>query len=190
MNQLVLFGHSILLDAASAPESRVLGFDAQFLQEVGFIWVNTAVLVAVLAFILYKPVKTFMEKRADRIRAQIVSAENTQNEAMALKEEYAQKVQEIDKERIEILDEARKKAIVRSEEIIRDARKEADIIRGHAKSDIALEIERVQHEMNIQLIELSTTMAGTFIKSSLTSDEHERLVSKALADLGDIKWAK
>ena len=160
------------------------------MQELGFLWLNVIIMIGFLAYLLYKPVKNFMNKRAERVSAQIGSAEASHREAMVLKKDYETKLLEIDKERAEVLDTAKAKAVARSEEIIRDARSEADLIRGRAESDIGLEVERVQDEMRTRLIELSAAMAGRFIRSSLSADEHSRLVDEALADMGDVRWAE
>ncbi|MCL2351014.1 MAG: F0F1 ATP synthase subunit B [Firmicutes bacterium] len=190
MNQIINLSGGVLLEAAALPPPRVLGFDYEFLRELGFQWLNTIVMVAILAFLLYKPVKNFMRKRAERVSSQIAAAEAANREAAALKNDYEAKLLEIEKERGEVLDAARAKAVARSEEIIGGARGEADLILDRARNDIVLEAERVRGEMRAQLIELSAVMAESVLKSELTADGRERLVNEALADLGDARWAE
>ncbi|MCL2462281.1 MAG: F0F1 ATP synthase subunit B [Defluviitaleaceae bacterium] len=181
---------AVLLHSTVLPQGRVLGFDMEFLRELGFLWINVIIMIILLAYILYKPVKNFMQKRAERIKSQLDSAETARSEALAKKEQYELQLRAIEAERDSTLDAARKKAVQRGEEIIADARSEAALVRERAQGDVSLEIERARDEMKTQLVELSVLLAGRLVKSSLTGNEQERLVNEALADLGAVKWAE
>ena len=178
------------MTAAPMPQARVLGFDVEFLREMGFQWLNVIIMVGILAYLLYKPVKNYMRRRAERVSSQIGAAESANRDAAALKADYEAKLVGIEKERGDVLEAARAKAVERGEEIVKDARGEAEAIRSRARGEIDLEAKRVRDEMRTQLVELSAAMAGRLIRSSLSGDEQARLADEALAELRGAKWAE
>ena len=58
----------IILLAQAVPEGRVFGLDSQTLISIGIQLFNGSILAVALAFILYNPVKDFMEKRREKIQ--------------------------------------------------------------------------------------------------------------------------
>ena len=56
--------------AKSVPEGRVFALDSQTLISVGIQLLNGIILAVALGYILYKPLKKFMQARSDKIREQ------------------------------------------------------------------------------------------------------------------------
>src|SRR5690554_160094 len=100
----------IVFSAQAVPEGRVFGLDLQTLIGIGIQLLNGIILAVALGFILYKPVKEFMQRRTDRIRNNINEAKAAMTKANELIAEYDRKIKEIDKERLAILEAARLKA--------------------------------------------------------------------------------
>lgn len=120
-------------------EDFILSLDINMLKDVAFQLLNTCILCAVLSYLLYKPVKNFLATRREKIEGQINSAETQLKEANKMKAMYEQKLKAIDKEKESILDEARNRAVLREQEIIADAKKEAETLKNRAMLDIQRE---------------------------------------------------
>lgn len=166
----------------------ILTLDKQFLIQLCWQIFNTLILCGGLSYILYKPMTKFLDNRKERIKTQISTAENQLKEANALKAEYENKLKGISAERDEILESARVRATQREQQIIAEAKKEAEALKNRAELDIQREQEKVKDEVKNQIIEISSLMAGHFIKASIEESEQNKLINEVISDLGDVKW--
>jgi F-type H+-transporting ATPase subunit b len=167
----------------------ILSFDIVFIQEVIFNWIAVGVMAFILYMLMYKPVTKFMQNRKERISLQLTEAGNKFDEASKMKAEYEEKLLNVQKEKAEILESARKEGDDSRTRIVEAARDEADKIRERALLDIERFTARAQDEMKSQLIEISSLMASRIVRVSMNEDEADRLVEAAITDLGDVKWS-
>lgn len=143
------------------------------LQQVLLHLFNFVLLFAILYFLLYKPVKEFMEKRAAAIKQINDDAAAKLTEAEEIKAQYTANLAQIEKE-IEVrraeadreaADAAGKKIIAaeaEAERIIADARRKAEIER-----------DKILKETNSEIAELANKMA-------------EQVVTKNVGDAFDL----
>jgi F-type H+-transporting ATPase subunit b len=176
-----------LLEGGNPPGS-IIHLDSEVLIEMGIQWFNTLFLAAILAWILYMPVKKFLTARADRIANQISEAKKSEQDAAALKEEYENKLSGIETERQSVLDAARKRAQVNAEELLTHARQEAGFLKERARNEIMLAQDKVKDEMKKEIVDISLLLTGRFISASLARPAQDRLISEAFAQLEDEKW--
>ena len=172
------------------PEGRILGFDMEFIMEVGVQWINTIVMTLFLAKFLYKPVRKFLANRAERVSEQLLSASNAEQTALSLKSDYENKLDNIEQERTYMLDDARRNAQEKTEYMLAEAQLSAKMLRSRAHEDIKTEQERVKDDLKREVIELATMLAGRFAAVSLDKKAQDRLITESISDLGDIKWLK
>ena len=172
----------------AVPAGRILGFDAEFLMELGIQWLNTLILTLVLAKFLYKPVKNFLDNRSERIRKQIEDAGNTEQKAITMKADYEAKLRDIEQERAGILADTRKQAQGKTDKLLAEARQKADMISARAYKDIQMEQERVKDDMRKEIIDLAAMLAGRFTVVSLDRQAQDRLIGEAISEIGDVKW--
>mgnify|MGYP000409528087 CR=1 FL=1 len=166
----------------------LLSFDKQFLFSLGFQLINTLILFFILAKLLFKPLRNFMQKRTERIQSQLEQAKAEEEKALKLKAEYESKLQDIKKEADAILKEAREKALKQETRIIEQARQESETIRNRALADIEREKAKVTDEMKREIIEVASLMAGKFIASSIDSEKHNDLINEVIEQMGDVSW--
>ena len=155
---------------------------------IGLNLFNVSVLAAILAFVLYKPVRTALQKRTERIQGELDYAAKEMADATELKYMYEQKLQEIDREREEILTEARKLAADAARRITNDAKKEAETIRDRAAASVEAEWERAQTEMRTAIIDVSAVMAEKFVSLAINKETHDKLFNETVSDLEDMTW--
>ena len=97
---------------------RLIGFDPQLLFESFFTAINIFILFFGLSYLLFDPVRNVLEKRRQKIAGELAQAADDKKSAAAMKAEYEAKLKDVSKEADAILEEARRKAKVRENEIV------------------------------------------------------------------------
>ena len=179
---------SLITVLAAEVPGRIIGFDAQLLWDLGMQLFNTFLIVIVLYVVLHKPITAMLDKRKEGIAKNIDDAKAAKADAIELKADYEEKITKIDEEAAQILKEARAKALVREEQIIAEARKEAEEIRAKSAADIRLEQERVKDEMKTQMIDVSTLMASKFVALSIDEAKQNEIIDEVIKEMGDVQW--
>ena len=166
----------------------VITLDSQFVFSIVVQLINTCIMCFILAKLLYNPVLNFLNARKERIASQIEEANKMLDEAKTLKMQYELKLEDIENERSDILETARASAIKSSQQIISQAKEEADTIKNRAMLDIEREQAKVQDEVKKQIIKVSTAMSEKFIAAKISESEQEKLVEETIRDLEGVKW--
>ena len=166
--------------AADLPDGSILSIDRSLAYNTAIQLFNVAVLTAILTFLLYKPVKRYLADRKKRIRNEIEDARRCTDEAQSLKEKYERMIAKIEAEREEILLQTHKNAVEKSDQLLFEARREAEAIFHRVKSELDLEREILSDEIKRQIIEIAHVMAGRFIQVSIDRETQDRLIEQAL----------
>ena len=116
---------------------RLFNLDAQLLFDACVMALSMLVMFTFLSYLLFKPVRKLLEDRKQRVADEQESAKNDRKEAAVYKEEYEQKLKEIDKEAQAILSEARKKAMKTENEIVGTIRGMSMMPAASAQSSIS-----------------------------------------------------
>ena len=175
---------------AVPPPGRVFGLDMQTFWDIVLQLFNAAVLFALLAFILYRPVRDFMEKRAARVKAQMDRAAADMAKADALKAQYQENLLGIEDERVEILDAAHRRAAQKSKDLMDETRSEAEALKRQAHLDIQQAQAQAQDALKLHVLELSSAMASKIVAHVLDPDMQDRLFDEALSELEGVPWPK
>lgn len=172
----------------SAPQEALFRLDIHTVISFGIQIVSVAVLFIVLTKLLHKPVTEFLKKREERIENDLQNAEDEKAKAGALRIEYETKVREIEREKEEVLSEARRSSAERAKEIEAAAKSEADSIRARAQKDLELEQERAKAEVKQAIIDCSSVMVAKFLTRTMDAELQEQLFNETVAELEDVAW--
>lgn len=178
----------IVFLAHSVPEGRLFAMDSQTLIQIGMQLFNATILTVVLTVILYKPVKEFMSKRSERIQGKIDDADGTMAKANELIAEYDEKIKDIEKERIEILEAARLEATDERALIIEEANKEAEEIKKRSIEGASLEKKKLQEESRLYIIELASLMAERYIVENIDNEAQDKFYEESLSQMEGAQW--
>jgi len=173
---------------SEVPPGRVFDVDSQTLIQIIANIVNVVVLAAVVSYLLYKPVRDILNKRTSRIQGQLLQAEEELEKATELRRKYEQKMEEIEREREDILGEARKVAADSSRRLLAEAKKEADTVRERAAANVEMEWERAENDMRTAIIDVSAVMAEKFVSLAINKETHDRLFEETISDLEGMTW--
>lgn len=167
---------------------RLFTLDAQLLFDTIVMVLSMLLLVTVLSYLLFNPVRDLLEKRRQRIQDDREAAKKEREEALVFKEEYDRKLKNVEGEVQEILSAARKKAIANEAKIVAEAREEAARIVARAQAEIALEKKRALDDMKQEMITISTMMAQKIVTASMNPDVQESLIEDTLKEMGEGTW--
>jgi F-type H+-transporting ATPase subunit b len=172
----------VLLAAAELPKGTILQFDSGMLINLGIQLLNIGILTFILSKFLYKPVVKFLNSRTERIKNEIETVRKDRDEALELKEKYESLVTGIESEREEVLHQAYKKAMEKSDQMLFDARREAEMVFERALQELETEKKSQNEEMKRQIVDLSVLLAGRIIEVNTDRATHDRLFDEAMAE--------
>ena len=167
---------------------RLFTLDAQLFFDTIVMALSMLLLVTVLSYLLFNPVRDLLEKRRQRIQDDREAAKKEREEALVYKEEYDRKLKNVESEVQEILSDARKKAIANEAKIVAEAREEAARIVARAQAEIALEKKRALDDMKQEMITISTMMAQKIVTASIDPNVQESLIEDTLKEMGEGTW--
>lgn len=137
---------------------------------------------------MFNPVRNFLNKRREGIKNDLLKAEADKAEADKLKAEYEAKLKDVDKEVEAILADARKRALLREEQIIEEAKNEAARILERAHYEVILEKKGAVDDMKKEMIAIASVMAGKVVSASIDTNIQASLVEQTLNEIGDDTW--
>lgn len=167
---------------------RIFELDAQFLVDAVILAINMFVLFIAGSYLLFNPVRDFLAKRKEMVKDTIDKANADKAEAEKLKVEYDAKLKSVDKEADEILSNARKKALMKEEQIIAEAKEEARRIVERANTEAELEKKRVADEVKQEIVTVASAVAGKVVSAQIDTRVQQSLVEETLNEMGDNTW--
>lgn len=167
---------------------RLLNFDVQLEFDSVLLAINIFILFVVLSYLLFNPVRDLLRKRLEKIRQDRETATRNKTEAAKLKEEYDDKLKEVNKEAEEILSAARKKALNTENSIIEEAKEEASLIIERANHEVALEKKRAMDDMKQEIITIASLMAGKVVSASIDTKVQDALFEETMKEMSDKTW--
>ncbi|MFN3604029.1 MAG: F0F1 ATP synthase subunit B [Leptonema sp. (in: bacteria)] len=149
------------------------------------IWTTfTFVLVSLILYkFAWSKIITALDERAERIESNIKAAENLRKEAEKKFEEYQEKIANAKSEAQEILQEAKKDAEILKSDILQKAKNESEEIRRRAQKEINLAKELAVQEIHEYVIGLSLEIAKKIINKNLDMEEHKKLIEDTIQQL-------
>ena len=165
--------------------TRLFNLDFQLLHDTILMAISVFVLFTVMSYNLFEPVRKMLKGRQEKIKTELESAASDQAEAAELRQQYEEKLKNVDKEAEVILSEARTKALRNENRIIGEAKEEAARIIRRANE---LEKKRVMDEMKQEMIEIASMMAGKVVAASIDTTIQDALVEETLKEMGDTTW--
>lgn len=150
-----------------------------------FVLLNTIALFLVLKRKLIGPVLKVISDRQAEIDNMYKDAEDSREQAAAMKEEYSQKLEAANETSQRIVQEAVVRGQNREEEIVRDARSQASAIMDKAYADIAQEKKKALNDAKDEISGMAMAIAEKVVGRSLAEADQQRLVEQFIDELGE-----
>ena len=150
-----------------------------------FVLLNTIALFLVLKRKLIGPILKVISDRQAEIDNMYKDAEDSREQAAAMKEEYSQKLEAANETSQRIVQEAVVRGQNREEEIVRDARSQASAIMDKAYADIAQEKKKALNDAKDEISGMAMAIAEKVVGRSLAEADQQRLVEQFIDELGE-----
>ena len=169
-------------------DGRLFDLDLQLLADASLMIIAVFVLFLIASYFLFNPVREMMAKRQEKIKGELDSAAKDREDASLLKEQYEEKLKNIDAEAEAILSDARKRALENENKIVAEAKQEAARIIDRARVEAGLEKQKAADDVKREMVVLASIMAGKVVKASIDTTVQESLVNETLKEIGESTW--
>lgn len=133
----------------------------------------------------WQPVMKIMHDRENKIADNIDSAAKSKEDAEKLVSQREEELAHSKKEAIQIIDQAKKTGKEQSEQIIAQARVDAQDIQEKASADIECERKEAMSDVKNQIANLSIEVASKLIKQQLNVNDQKDLIDSYIKELDE-----
>ena len=141
------------------------------------------VLLLVVFFFAYKPVKKLIKKRGDYVEGKIKNAEEKEKNAELKVKESEEKIKSSEKEAMEIIEKAKLDATKERNEIKQKAKLDADKEVERAKEQIAQEIEASKDKIHEEIVSVAVQASSKILEREVSKKDNEKLVDDFIDEL-------
>ena len=138
---------------------------------------NFTILSFGLYFLLYKPVKQFMDNRIEYYKSMDEEAKNNLQQSEATKQEYLDKLKSVDAEIEQKRQDAEKTVNDTTAKMMLSAKQEADKIVSDAQIKAEREREKLLEGAQNEITEMVTAATEKLILQSGTSESYEQFLN-------------
>lgn len=150
-------------------------------------FVNLFLFVAVIVFILRRPIGEAMLARREGIRRDLMRAQEERNAALAKLEEVEARLGRLDAEVSSVREQARKDALLEQERIARAADEDAQKLRDRAVREIESAGKVARQELREFTAEQSVRLAEEMIRRDIRPEDDALLVEMSIDELGEVR---
>ncbi len=150
-----------------------------------FVLLNTLAVFFVAKKFLFVPVKNMIDSRQKEIDSMYEDANAAKEQALALEQEYAQKLSAAAETGEQLIKDAVVRGQKREEEIVLQAQTQATAMLRKASDDIALEKKKALNDAKDEISDLAMAIATKVVQRELTAADHAELVDSFIKELGD-----
>jgi F-type H+-transporting ATPase subunit b len=146
-------------------------------------WITFAVVLFLLYKLAWKPLRSQLQAREDRIAETIENARKLRDEAEALLERHRDQLAHAEEHVQAVLAEGRTAAEKLRDQTLATAEREAKAILERSRRELDAERDRAITEIRRETIDLTLLAAGRVIEQSLDDEAHRRLAEQAVAEV-------
>lgn len=146
---------------------------------------NLTLLFLILKKFLYKPVRKALRDREEALNKQFEAAENAEAEAKAHEATWSEKLRAAGEDADEILKTAQQNANRRSDEIVAEAREQAEELLAQAKNDIKLERRKSEDSIRHEIVDISALMTEKLLGREINENDHRAWIDSFMQEIGD-----
>ena len=143
---------------------------------------NFTILFGILYFLLYKPVKDFMDKRTEYYKKQEKDIADKQKQAEEVKQEYEKRLSKVQEEIDSRKAKSAEEAAAAGQEVLRQAEKEAQELVQKARLDGEREKEKILSGAKDEIAQMIETAAAKLASDPDVSGAYDRFLDAAESD--------
>lgn len=168
--------------------TRLFNLDWQLVADSVLTMIAVLFLFATLSYFLFDPVRKMLSGRTEKIKGELAQAADDMAQAKAMKQEYEDKLRDIQKEADGIMADARKRALISENQIVSNAKEEAARILERARTEAELEKQKAVDDVKKEMIAVASMMAGKVVAGAIDTTVQESLIDETLKEMGESTW--
>lgn len=176
-------------DASHAGESGVMKFYNDYLNIPGFeAWkfVNLAIFIAGLVYLLKKPVGEAFKAKREQIRAELIKAEAEKQAALAKLTSAEAKLAQMETQKGEILEKAKAEADTEKKRLAAQTKADSERLRLQAEAELSRLANQSRAELRRFSAEESIRLAEEKLRSQIDGTTDAKLVKASIAEIGGL----
>ncbi len=161
----------------------------QYLNFPGFeAWrfLNLAIFIAVIVYLVRKPLSGAFKAKRDAIRADLIRAEEEKQAALLKLSEAETRLATLEAESNAIIEKARTEAEAEKARIMAQAEFESKRLRAQANSEIERKTKQVKSELRRFSAEESVRLAEEKIRKAMNAKTDEKLIKAGIKSIGGL----
>lgn len=148
---------------------------------------NLFLFIAVLIFILRKPISESMRERRDGIRRDLMRAQEERNAALTKLQEVEARLGRLDAEVLTVREQARKDAAQEKERIALATLDDSQKLRDQAVREIENAGKAARQELRRYTAEQSVRLAEEMVRRDISPEDDAQLVKMSIDELGGVR---
>ena len=149
-------------------------------------FLNLLIFIAILVYLLKKPLSEAFKAKREAIRAELVKAEEERQAALAKLTTAEAKLARIESESDEIVEKAQREAAEEKARILREAEEEANRLRTQAENEIERKAQQVRLSLRRFSAEESVRLAEEKIKQNINAAKDAELIKANIQSIGGL----
>ncbi len=166
--------------ASTGEGGHAAGTHPWWTMEDTFRVLNFAVLVALLVYLLRKPVSHFLGTRITGIQEQLEELESKKEAAEKELAAYNERLASLSKKGEDIIAQYRQQGEAARDKILKEAEEAAAKLEEQARRNIEQEFAQAKSKLETEVFEKAIAAAEKKLKSSISAEDHERLIDEYL----------
>lgn len=145
--------------------------------------INFVVLLAVLGYFLFRPLRRKLSERGQIIAETLQRARDQEAEAQRLREQWEERMRTVEQQAEEILHRAQVAANQRSAEMLEETRERIDRLTDEMRSDLQRQRDEIVAQHYDEILDAIIDVSGSAVRSVTTRRTHDDLVTNFAASI-------
>lgn len=146
---------------------------------------NLLLIFIIFKRFLYKPVRSFLDKRKAAVDAEYSEAQAAKDAALSDKSTYENKLKNAQDEADEMIKSAASTAERRSAKILDDAKIKADGIVRQAQSEAELEKKKAADDIKREIADVSALLTEKMLEREINENDHREFIDSFIEGIGE-----
>lgn len=157
-------------------------------QDVLLVCISSLLIVLFCKHFFWDKLLAFIDKRQKLIQNNIDSSEQLKAEALKEKQAYDAQLASAGSKANAIIDRAKREAKAEKEQILAEARSQADNIGRAAQEEIERDRLRAAGEMKDAITDVALAAAGQILGAEIDADKQKKILDDLIDEAGEGKW--
>ncbi|MDN5277514.1 MAG: F-type H+-transporting ATPase subunit b [Clostridiales bacterium] len=142
--------------------------------------INVVILFFFLKWLLFKPIKSFLDRRTQSFEAKIEELKKRESEIEENKRLSREELEKVRQQVKAIMEQAERTAQDRMREAQQEAQRQAEAMLAQARRQIEQEREQAIEALKAQAANLAVELASKVLQSHITPEQNKAMIEKFL----------